>query len=88
MTTSAYNFVKVEQVLIAGQWGRFVFVGDRRFRESSVLLESLHKGSFDQALIAYLAWLQAQCPEGQEAHALSHHRRPVRDTGTPLNSVR
>ena len=70
MTTYAYNFAKVKQALIAGQWGRFVFVGDRRFPESSLSLEPLRDGAFSQALIAYRTWLQTQCPEGQEPHAL------------------
>jgi len=68
--TYAYNFEKVEQVLIAGHFGRFIFDDDRRYSSSSVFLDSLHLDAFDQALSAFRQWLRVHLRTGQEANSL------------------
>ncbi len=63
----AYNFAKIEQAVISGTLGAFVFDSRASCGYHSVTLEPLHRGALDLALPAYRRWLDAQRPADQPA---------------------
>ncbi len=64
----AYNFAKIEQAVVSGTLGAFVFSGRPSHEYRSVTLQPLHREALDLALPAYRRWLHAQCPPEQPDH--------------------
>ena len=63
----AYNFAKIEQAVVSGTLGAFVFAGRSPCGYHSVTLEPLHRGALNLAVPAYRRWLHARCPPEQPA---------------------
>lgn len=62
----AYNFAQIEQAVVSGQWGCFVFPKKSTFDYRSETLQPLREGALDLALPAYRLWLRAQ-PVGEHS---------------------
>lgn len=67
-STYAYNFAKVDQAMISGHWGNFVFSREQDCIPHAAYLEPLHVHGLDRALSAYRLWLHAQAQREPSLH--------------------